>query len=715
MMQVLKFGGSSVADATCVSRVLDIVSNAAAQGRVLVVSSAISGCTDALLALAEIPTGKYRKAASEGLRLRHFQLIHRLFTGVERREAEVECSALFEELAAAPAEACVTFGELFSTRILARKLRCEGFDCLWLDSRALIVAGNEQESGRRIRAAVAASEARVFVAPGFIASDAEGHVTTLGRGGSDYSAALYAAALKADSLEIWTDVPGMMSANPRTVPAARTRPELSYETAFDLAERGAKVLYPPTVAPVMRAGIAFRIRNTFAPAEPGTLVTRLPAGAAPEWMGVTSSRSEDGETALVSLVRSGAVGPDDLPRVEETLRRAGIKPVSCNCADRAVEVRVRAQIEDDTLRALHAEYFENPPLSALYLFIAGYGAVGKALVEMIGRTAATIAERTGKSLCIAGLGNSRRCVVDLRGIGPHEAAARLEKGEDASVYLERILELAPRHAIFVDCTDSETLWEQYERLSRRGLDIVSANRRSLAVPYVQYAAMQAAARQNGCFLRYETTVGAALPILESMARGANSCDEITSLEAVVSCSLNRILSGFDGAPGGRFAAALLQARRDGLTEDDPRVDLSGRDALRKLLILAREAGIALEAEDVDITPVVEPELLELPLEDFYRRLEEGGAACLQEELRTSEPGLRPRFVASLERDPDRRLGFRAGIRVRLVDENHPAWSLQGTENAIIVRSTFHPSPLVIRGAGEGALQAASSLLNDIVR
>ena len=260
MFRVLKFGGSSVADATAMSRVLDIVGGELNKGRVVLVSSAISGCTDGLLSCAAGDT-----SSLDALRERHLAIVRRLFTGGERDSAAKEVLRLFAAMEAAPADEKVTYGELLSTRILARKLECDGLAVHWADSRNLIVKDQLPETYRRIRTALNATEAAVIVAPGFICSDTTGKVCTLGRGGSDYSAALYAAALQAESLQIWTDVPGIMTANPKEVPAARTVPEMSYRAALEMAEHGAKVLYAPTVAPAMEAGIDIEIRNTFAP------------------------------------------------------------------------------------------------------------------------------------------------------------------------------------------------------------------------------------------------------------------------------------------------------------------------------------------------------------------------------------------------------------------------------------------------------------------
>ena len=691
--RVLKFGGSSVASATAMSRVLDIVGPEMAKGRVVLVSSAISGCTDGLLACAAGDT-----SGLQALKERHLAIVRRLFTGDERADATAEISKLFEEMIAAPDDEKVTFGELLSTRILARKLACDGVTVHWADSRKLVVKDDLTETYRRIRAEISATDADIIVAPGFICCDSTGKVCNLGRGGSDYSAALYAAALQADSLQIWTDVPGIMTANPKQVPAARTIPGMSYRAALEMAEHGAKVLYAPTVAPAMEAGIDIEIRNTFAPSGRFTRISARP-DAAP-WVGVTSA---DGTICLVGTSEADFSTITDT--IQDTLRTAGIAPLEIRVDGLNVLVRVREAIELPALRVLHRTFFETRPLREINLFIAGYGAVGKALVNMVGRTAATVAERTGNTLRVAGLADSRRWRIDLGGV------TSLENGV-AGDFVDAVIDIAPKGSVFVDCTDSETIYRRYPDLFRAGLHIVSSNRRSFAVPYVEYAAMQAAARENGCFFRYETTVGAALPMLESLAIGANSCDEIRSIEAVVSCTLNQILSAYGEGP--TFASLVKAAQEAGLTEPDPRLDLGGRDALRKLLILAREAGVRLEEKDVVIEPLIPASLFGVSLEEFYRGLSELEPVFAEAHRAALAKGCSRRFVAFLEKDASP-LGYKAGIRVDEVRATHPAYYLRGTENAILIRSAFHPSPIVIQGPGEGARQAAASLLNDILR
>ena len=691
-MQVLKFGGSSVANATNISRVLDIVSKAARKDRVALVCSAISGCTDALLDLARTERGGAERGVMlESLKTRHLDIIRRLFTGAEREAVSAKIEALFGKLAAAPEDEMVTFGELFSTTIIAEKLRCEGFRTKWLDSRILVIKDNTTLTYNNISTAVALEpEVEIFIAPGFIASEYDGKVTTLGRGGSDFSAALYAAATKASRLEIWTDVPGIMTANPKQVPAARTIPEMPYQAALDMASHGAKVLYAPTVQPAMEAGIAIHILNTFEPENPGTVIKAMPEAEIAEWMGVTNVEDTRQEESLLCLVSNGRInGKSACARIEDCLKKAGIRTLTCSSDGINVYASVRLAVTGEALNAIHREFFETAPATTVNLYIAGTGAVGSALTELIRESSDHIAHRSGKVLRIEGYSNKRD-------------------------FAQMVRKSAPRGSIFVDVTDSEDIWREYEGLLREGLSIVSSNRRALAVPFVDYAAMHAAAQENGVFLRYETTVGSALPMLESIAAGANSSDEILSIEAVVSCTLNRILSEYTLTPCS-FAQIVRKAQDEGLTESDPRIDLSGREALRKLLILAREAGVPLEEEDVEIEPVIGPEYAGLPLDEFYAKLEADEPRFAALEAAADAAHQRQRFVASLEKDPEGPHGYRASIKVKNVDATHPAYRITGTENAIIVRSAYHPYPLLIQGAGEGARLAAASVLNDILR
>ena len=678
--RVLKFGGSSVASATAMSRVLDIVEKEADKGTVILVSSAISGCTDALLDGGPEAIGQMQK--------RHQDIVKRLFTGEEREEIQARIDGLFRELAVTPKDEQVTFGELLSTTILAAKLQQEGFNAKWLDSRKLVVKDNQEETYSRIQKAVEGAE--IYIAPGFICQDKDGNVSTLGRGGSDFSAALYAAAVKAHSLQIWTDVPGIMTANPKQVPQARTIPTMTYNAALQMASHGAKVLYAPTVAPAMEAGIDIEIKNTFAPEGKYTVIGKEgPKG----WIGVAS------EADTITVVGQG---DDGVQRAEKALLQEGISALSIKETEAGVELKVRQKVLEQALRALHRAFFQELPTAEIGLFIAGDGAVAHALYNMIKSASENVEARTGKRLIIVGKANSKRYGIDLTG---HPVI------NTQGSYVDAIINVAPKGSVFVDCTNSETLYKRYTDLLEAGIGVVSSNRRSFAVPYPEFAAMHAAARENGVPLRYETTVGAALPILESISRGANSSDEVTSIEAVVSCTLNQILG--DYLPGREsFASMVRRAQEAGLTEADPRMDLGGKDALRKLLILSREAGVRLEEKDVKVEPVIPADAFKGTVEDFYAALEAYEPELAKKADQASAKGERLRFVAYLRKNGK---AYEAGIGIRSVAPEHPAYYLRGTENAIIVRSAFHPYPLVIQGPGEGAREAASSILNDILR
>lgn len=741
MFQVLKFGGTSLENATNMSRVLDIVGEAASKGRVVLICSAIKGCTDELITLSELARKQQKNmmvmsfaeaetAAIEfaekvrDVKARHLDIIRRLFTGTERKEAEEECHALFADMSSAPAEEMVTYGEVFSSRILARKLACDGVKSKWLDSCKLVIKDHKELTYSNIKTAVGFHpEVQVFVAAGFIASTYKGERTTLGRGGSDLSASIYAAALRAGSLQIWTDVPGIMTANPKDVPAAETIPQISYRAALDMASNGAKVLYAPSIEPAMEAGIAISIRNTFEPDNPGTIVGNVSLKG---WAGVTGME-KDGEAKLCLVAEDAQNGEAACERVANCLFKAGIKALTCSSDGLNVYATLNPSVKTQALAAIHREFFENAPQSVLNLYLAGYGAVGKAFVKMLAKRGKEIASKNGKILRLVGLANSSRFIIDPKGIDPAKAAQRLEEGQSGDFeknaqrleggqggdFVKAVIEQAPRHSIFLDLTNSESIYKSFEDLLRSGLNIITSNRRSIAVPYVEYASMMATAAENGCFVRYETTVGNALPLLEGISRSANAGEEILSIEAVVSCTLNQILSSYARYPGS-FAETVKKAQEQGLTEADVRQDLAGKDALRKLLILAREVGVPLEEEDVEIIPAVPKELMDLPMEEFYERLE-----ALEPEFEAAEKAAarsqcRQRFLATLEKDSSKPLGYKATIAVHNVPRRHPAFRILGTENAIIIRSAYHPYPLVIQGAGEGARMAAGSIMNEIL-
>ena len=819
-MQVLKFGGSSVADAQNMSKVVDIVINAVDRDRTILVASAISGCTDTLIKIGTLASQRDEsyKGLIDELQKRHHAIITD-FLPREKHEESIEiCDSLFDslrsiaqgvfllgELSPASLDAIQGFGEMWSTKILATKLASIGISTKWIDSRKIIrtiAKGDKnvvdiQKTYSRVNEMVETNPiTQLFVLPGFIASDKQGRTTTLGRGGSDYTASLYAVGCKARILEIWTDVPGMMTSNPKTVPTARTISNISYKAALELSHFGAKVIYPPTIQPVVNEGIPIYIKNTFDPEAAGTLIEKNPPRSKDSVIGISNSDN----IALLSLEGSGMVGiPGFSSRLFETLSQNDIniilitqassvhtmciavsekdaekareaadrcfayeislgklnplkveKGFSIVClvgddvlnqsgatgrmlaalgsnsipvrataqgsSERNISVIISSSDADAAIKTIHNEFFDRKSGKDIHLFIAGYGVVGKALVDIIKKNRNRIEERTGRRLHVCGLANSRRFVIDKNGLALENVAELLASGESSAdeAYFTRLATLTLENSVFVDCTASADIAFKYMNLFKRGYSVVACNKITFSAPYKHYAALKSAAIEIGATLRYETTVGAALPILESISRSVHSGDEIVRIEAVLSGTLNYIFSNYAGGEGGTFAEVVRRAQEAGYTEPDPRLDLSGRDVLRKLLILSREAGVGIDEKDVDVSPILPDEFFEGDVEAFYTKLTENEEMFAAQYKDAAAHGLRQRFVASLVKDCDSPFGYRAKIGLERVDASHPLYSLCGTDNAALIQTEFYPSPLVVQGAGAGAYQTASGVLNDII-
>ena len=819
-MQVMKFGGTSVANATNMSKVVDIVSKAVERDRTILVSSAISGCTDTLIKIgirASERDESYKTLIDE-LQQKHHDIIKELLPLEKHEESREVCDALFDslrgiaqgvcllgELSPASLDAIQSFGELWSTKILATKLASIGIATKWIDSRNIIrtVPKNGknivdiQKTYFRVNEMVEKNPiTQLFVVPGFIASDKEGRTTTLGRGGSDYTASLYAVGCKARILEIWTDVPGMMTSNPKVVPTARTISNISYKAALELSHFGAKVIYPPTIQPVVAEGIPIYIKDTFQPEEFGTLIEKNPPRSKEKLIGISNSDN----IALLSLEGSGMVGiPGFSSRLFETLSQNDVniilitqassvhtmciavsekdaekakdaadrcfayeislgklnplkveKGFSIVClvgddvlnqsgttgrmlaalgrhsipvrataqgsSERNVSIIISSKDANEAILHIHNEFFDKKAGKDINLFIAGFGVVGKALVDIIAKNGDKIAERTGKRLNVCGLSNSRKFVVDRQGLDISDPETLLAGGESSAdeAYFETLANLTLENSVFVDCTGSSDIAYKYMNLFKKGYSVVACNKITFSAPYQQYAALKASALENNASLRYETTVGAALPILESISRSVNSGDEIIRIEAVLSGTLNYIFSNYAGGEGGTFAEVVKRAQDAGYTEPDPRLDLSGRDVLRKLIILSREAGVPLDEKDVEISPILGPEFFEGKVPEFYQMLADNEAMFAARYHEAADKGLRQRFVASLVKDAESPLGYKAKIGLEAVAEGHPLYGLCGTDNAAIIKTDFYPSPLVVQGAGAGAYQTASGVLNDIL-
>ena len=819
-MQVLKFGGTSVANAQNMSQVVDIVTKAVDRDRTILVASAISGCTDTLIRIGNLAAERDEtyKELINGLQEKHHEIIDTLLPREKQADSRNVCDSLFDslrsivqgvfllgELSPASLDAIQGFGELWSTKILATKLASIGIATKWIDSRQIIRTVNKngknvvdvQKTYYRINDMVENDPVtQLFVLPGFIASDKQGRTTTLGRGGSDYTAALYAVGCKARILEIWTDVPGMMTSNPKVVPTARTINNISYKAALELSHFGAKVIYPPTIQPVVAEGIPIYIKNTFEPEAEGTLIEKNPPRSKNNLIGISNSDN----IALLSLEGSGMVGiPGFSSRLFETLSQNDIniilitqassvhtmciavsekdaekareaadkcfayeislgklnplkveKGFSIVClvgddvlnqtgatgrmlaalgrnsipvrataqgsSERNISVIISSEDAEGAIKTIHNEFFDKRSGKDINLFIAGFGTVGRALVDIIAKNRDKIAARTGRRLRICGLSNSRKFIVDKNGLDLNDIKGQLENGISAAdeAYFTQLATLSLENSVFVDCTASADIAFKYMNLFKRGYSVVACNKITFSLPYDQYAALKEAAIEIGATLRYETTVGAALPILESISRSVHSGDEIVRIEAVLSGTLNYIFSNYAGGEGGTFAEVVRRAQDAGYTEPDPRLDLSGRDVLRKLLILSREAGVPLDEKDVQVSPILGEEFFEGDVDAFYSKLAENEEVFAARYNEAASKGLRQRFVASLVKDEVSALGYRAKIGLENVDESHPLFTLSGTDNCAIIQTDFYPSPLVVQGAGAGAYQTASGVLNDII-
>ena len=819
-MQVLKFGGTSVADAEAIQKVVEIVSGLVDRDRTILVVSAIRGCTDTLISIGNLASQRdeaYNELIDD-LQTRHHNIIRELLPREKHEESHKTCDELFDslrsiaqgvyllgELSPTSLDAIQGFGELWSSKIIATKLASIGIATKWVDSRKVIRtvtkgdknAVDVQKTYSRVNEMIESNPiTQLFVMPGFIASDKQGRTTTLGRGGSDYSASLMAVGCKARALEIWTDVPGMMTSNPKVVPTARTISNISYKAALELSHFGAKVIYPPTIQPVVAEGIPIYVKNTFDPQAHGTLIEKNPPRSKDAVIGISNSDN----IALLSLEGSGMVGiPGFSSRLFETLSQNDINIIlitqassvhtmciavsekdaekAREAADRcfayeislgklnplkvekgfsivclvgddvlnqsgatgrmlaalgsnSIPVRATAQGSseknisviissadtDAALRTIHNEFFDRRSGKDIHLFIAGYGVVGKALVDIIAKNRVKIEKRTGRRLHVCGLSNSRRFILDKNGLALENIADQLANGRSSAdeAYFNQLATLTLENSVFVDCTASADIAFKYMNLFKRGYSVVACNKITFSLPYKQYAAVKEAAIEIGATLRYETTVGAALPILESISRSVHSGDEILRIEAVLSGTLNYIFSNYAGGEGGTFAEVVKRAQDAGYTEPDPRLDLSGRDVLRKLLILSREAGVGIDEKDVEISSILPDEFFERDVDAFYAKLAENEAMFAERYNEAASKGLRQRFVASLVKEPESSFGYRAKIGLESVDASHPLYNLCGTDNAALIRTDFYPSPLVVQGAGAGAYQTASGVLNDII-
>jgi aspartokinase/homoserine dehydrogenase 1 len=814
-MRVLKFGGTSVGTAERMRGVADIVGGQAPEGPLLVVVSAVGGVTDALLRGAE-------QAAVGGSvvpALARFHSVHREILEALRpelgaaraAEAEADLGVLEREMenllrgfgllrecppAALALLSCL--GERASCALVSRLLAARGLDARLLDPKALIrtcgpplSASPDWPATRQAFTPLREEPPAIALLPGFFGGDANGRVNLLGRGGSDYSAAIAAWALDAGLLEIWTDVDGIYSADPRLVPRAAVLSEVSYEEAMELSFFGAKVLHPKTIQPAREKGIPVRVRNSFSPDHPGSLVH---GGAAPAASGARGLTFLPG-VSLVDVTGSGMAGvPGIAARVFQAMAAAGISVIlitlgSSECAisfavadadgplaiaalreafaaeltagildpvqirpgcaivslvgdgmrdrlgvvgafagaladvgvnivalaqgstERNISAVVAAADASRAVRHIHAQLFERRP--ELQLVVWGVGNVGSKLLRKIGEHQARPGRRVDLKLCA--VANSKRCAFDPEGLDPAAWVSSLDAATLPSC-LDALLEELGRarliNPVFVDCTSDGGVAAVYGRLFEAGLHVVTVNKKANSAPYGDYLRLHETSDLLKRRFFYETNVGAGLPVIGTLQSLLKGGDRVLRLEAILSGSLSFLLGALeDGMP---FSEAVRVARDRGFTEPDPRDDLSGLDVARKLLILARELGAAIELEDVQVEGVLPPDFDPSgPVGEFLDGLPRLDALFEGRRARLVEEGKVLRHAAVIEAVDGT---YRCRVGLEAVGPDHPLYAVRGGENAFsFLTEHYQPTPLVVRGYGAGGEVTAAGALADLLR
>jgi aspartokinase/homoserine dehydrogenase 1 len=791
-MKVLKFGGTSVGNSENIRLVKQILKRQDAPS--IVVISASNGVTDRLMHAAQLARDQqaaYQEVAG-GLRIMHLDMVQNLLKGADQKAAAQEVNALLDEfeeilrgvyqlrdLSAKTQDLVLSFGERLSSSIMARYVE----DSQYIDARELIRTdsqfGNstvDMELSNKAIVERLGDLDRLTILPGFIATDQDGETTTLGRGGSDYTAAIVAAALGAEVLEIWTDVDGFMTADPKIVPKAYTVPCMSYEEAMELSHFGARVIYTPTLTPAYKSGIPIKVKNTFKPEFQGTLIT---ASSYCQQNELIKGISSINYVSLVTVKGTGMVGKTGMNVIlitqassEMTISFA-VSPADQSKAVKAlqeefeIEIRHRKEMEVEVINklsiiAIVGEGMRHTPgISAnlfrslgrngisviataqgsselnisvvidvnslkkamnvihegfflsdyreLHLYVAGLGNVGRKLLLQLQNQQQKLLEHLKLKINLVGIINSRKMVIDPSGIDPAGYEERLEQGEpsDLDQLIETIAENNLRNSVFIDCTASERVGMVYDRLFENYVSVVTANKVAASSSYENYSKLKNQAIQKGVKFSFETNVAAGLPVISTINDLIKSGDRILKLEAVVSGTLNFIFNTMSrDIP---FSKAIMMAKEEGYSEPDPRLDLSGTDVKRKLLILARESGYRLEEDEIDVKPFLPGELFEGSQEEFWKGVEGLDSEFEEKRQKLEEKGKKWRYLARLE-------DGRGTMGLEEVDPSHPAYPLEASNNIILITTDrYLELPLIVKGYGAGAEVTAAGVFADVIR
>jgi aspartokinase/homoserine dehydrogenase 1 len=713
-------------------------------------------------------------------------------------EIEDICNSVFllKELTSRTRDRMMSYGELLSSQIIAAKFQSSGFESKWVDARKLIVTNSHYEhavvdfdlTNKKINDCFSTETANLFVIPGFIASDKNGTTTTLGRGGSDYTASIIASAMDAKALEIWTDVSGMMTADPRLVSNAKIIPHLSYREAMELSHFGAKVIYPPTIQPVMMKNIPVWVKSTFAPDDHGTLIENSVIKNDSSVRGISSIN----KIALLSLEGSGMAGiPGFSKRLFETLANeqinvilitqsssehsicvgieeayadsakaavdeafnyemerhkvepltiekdlaiialvgdkmkshpgisgrmfsalgkngVNVRAISQGSSERNISAVVAAKDVKKAVNVLHEDFFETT-YKQVNLFITGVGNVGSRLLAQLQHQHQYLQKNLRLTIRVIGIANSKKMVFSEKGIDLKNWKELLLNGDEMALptFITAIQEKNMRNSVFVDVTANENISKSYAEILQKSISIVACNKIAASSSYGYYEKLKNLAREfNGHFL-FETNVGAGLPVIGTLNDLLLSGDNVTRIEAVLSGTLNFVFNNYDGKES--FAKVVKQAQEEGYTEPDPRLDLSGVDVARKIMILAREAGEKIEMDDITNVSFMPEECMKGSVAEFYRCMEKNEAHFKDIFDKANEADKKLKFVATFD-------SRKAKVGLQQIGSDSDFYHLYGKDNVVLFYTERYPEqPLVVKGAGAGADVTASGVFADIIR
>ena len=815
-MKVMKFGGTSVGSVKSILSLKKIVETEARTQPVVVVVSALDGITDKLIAISQMALkgDKRYREEFDGMMERHHQMIDTIITDPQKRENLFKrVDSLFEQLKSIyygvylihdlsekTQDAIVSYGERLSSNIVAALVK----NGVRMNARDFIRTQNKH--GRHVidadlttelvkKAFKDLNDKNTYVVPGFIARDRDTHETTnLGRGGSDYTASILAAVLNAEVLEIWTDVDGFMTADPKVIKSAYTINELSYVEAMELCNFGAKVIYPPTIYPVCVKNIPIKVKNTFNPEHPGTLIkskieddnkpikgissikgTSLITVTGLSMVGVigvnrrifttlankgisvfmvsqASSenstsigvRDEDAEAAAEVLnaefakeIETGAMYPMQVEsglatiaivgenmkqtpgiagKLFGTLGRSGISVIAC--AQGASETNISFVVDGKFLRkslnVLHDSFFLSE-YKVLNIFICGIGTVGGMLLEQIRTQQQFLMQSRRLKLNVVGISDVDNFVLDRDGIDLDNYEKILRAGFAANTdhMRDEIVKMNIFNSVFVDCTASRQIASLYQTFLEHNISVVAANKIAASSDYDSYVKLRQTARDRGVWFRYETNVGAGLPIIGTINDLCNSGDKILKIEAILSGTLNFIFNEI--AADVPFSETVKRAKEQRYSEPDPRIDLSGTDVIRKLVILTREAGYKVEQDDVEKHLFVPDSYFEGSIEDFWKRLPELDADFEARRKVLEAENKRWRFVATMEADEQNPSNFKTSVALKEVPYGHPFYGLEGSNNIVLLTTErYKEYPMLIQGYGAGAAVTAAGVFANIM-